>query len=50
MTSSAASSATRLRWWPTCRANDEDRDLRGDITAAESLLDDIGRLVPLDMS
>ena len=27
--------------------NDEDRDLRGDITAAASLLDDLGRLVPL---
>jgi histidine ammonia-lyase len=26
--------------------NDEDRDLRGDIALAESLLDDIGRLVP----
>jgi histidine ammonia-lyase len=27
--------------------NDEDRDLRGDITTAASLLDDLGRLVPL---
>jgi len=27
--------------------NDEDRDLRGDITAAASLLDDLGHLVPL---
>jgi histidine ammonia-lyase len=26
--------------------NDEDRDLRGDIAAAELLLDDLGRLVP----
>jgi histidine ammonia-lyase len=26
----------------------EDRDLRGDIVSAESLLDDIGRLVPPD--
>jgi histidine ammonia-lyase len=26
----------------------EDRDLRGDIAVAESLLDDIGRLVPAD--
>ena len=26
----------------------EDRDLRGDIALAESLLDDIGRLVPVD--
>ena len=25
--------------------NDEDRDLRGDIALAESVLDDIGRLV-----
>jgi histidine ammonia-lyase len=28
--------------------NNEDRDLRGDIALAESLLDDIGRLVPAD--
>jgi histidine ammonia-lyase len=27
-------------------SNDEDRDLRGDIAAAELLLDDLGRLVP----
>jgi histidine ammonia-lyase len=27
--------------------NDEDRDLRGDITTAASLLDGLGRLVPL---
>jgi histidine ammonia-lyase len=26
----------------------DDRDLRGDIAMAESLLDDIGRLVPAD--
>jgi histidine ammonia-lyase len=26
----------------------DDRDLRGDIAVAESLLDDIGRLVPPD--
>ena len=26
----------------------EDRDLRGDIALAESLLDDIGRLIPED--
>jgi histidine ammonia-lyase len=26
--------------------DNEDRDLRGDIALAESLLDDIGRLVP----
>ena len=26
--------------------NDQDRDLRGDIAAAELLLDDLGRLVP----
>jgi histidine ammonia-lyase len=26
--------------------DDEDRDLRGDIATAETLLDDIGRLVP----
>src|SRR5262249_846045 len=26
-----------------------DRDLRGDIAVAESLLDDIGRLVPVDV-
>jgi histidine ammonia-lyase len=30
--------------------DNEDRDLRGDITLAESLLDDIGRLVPGDTS
>jgi histidine ammonia-lyase len=29
-------------------SNTEDRDLRGDIALAESLLDDIGRLVPPD--
>ena len=28
--------------------NDEDRDLRGDIALAESVLDDIGRLVAPD--
>jgi histidine ammonia-lyase len=28
----------------------EDRDLRGDIALAESLLDDIGRLVPANGS
>jgi len=28
--------------------NNEDRDLRGDIALAESLLDDIGRLIPED--
>jgi histidine ammonia-lyase len=26
--------------------NDEDRDLRGDIASAESILDDLGRLLP----
>jgi histidine ammonia-lyase len=31
--------ASRLPW------NDEDRDLRGDLALAESLLDDVGRLV-----
>ena len=28
--------------------DNEDRDLRGDIALAESLLDDIGQLVPVD--
>jgi histidine ammonia-lyase len=28
--------------------NNEDRDLRGDIALAESILDDIGRLIPAD--
>jgi histidine ammonia-lyase len=28
--------------------NDEDRDLRGDVALAESLLDDIGRLIPAE--
>ena len=28
--------------------DNEDRDLRGDIALAESLLDDIGRLVPAE--
>jgi histidine ammonia-lyase len=32
----------------TLPRSDEDRDLRGDIAMAESLLDDIGRLVPAD--
>jgi histidine ammonia-lyase len=40
VTGEALALAAGLPW------NDDDRDLRGDLAAAQLLLDDLGRLVP----
>ena len=47
MTGSRASLGDAVALVADLPRNDEDRDLRGDIAAAASLLDDLGRLVPV---